>query len=201
MTPLTNSSRSPPACASPIPLGTLVEYWLGELDEAREGQLDEHLLGCGHCSANLQGLVDIGGGIRTAVRAGAVQGVVTGAFVERLADKGLRLREYRVPHNGSVHCTVAPEDDLLITRLAAPLAGVGSLDLERLSGDGTILERMRDVPFDATAGEVVLTPRIEPVRALPATTVRFRLLEIAPSGERLVGEYTLYHTPHRTDAR
>ena len=201
MTLLTKSSRTELACPSPIPAGTLLEYWLGELDKAREGQLDEHLLGCGHCSANLQGLVDIGGAIRAAVREGAVQGVVTGAFVKRLAEKGLRVREYRVPHNGSVHCTVAPDDDLLVTRLAAPLAGVGSLDLERLSGDGTTLERMRDVPFDATAGEVVLTPRIEAVRALDATTVRFRLLEMAPSGERLVGEYTLHHTPHRTDAR
>ena len=33
------------SCASPIPLATLLEYWLGELDEAREGQLDEHMLG------------------------------------------------------------------------------------------------------------------------------------------------------------
>jgi hypothetical protein len=186
-----------PSCASPIPLATLLEYWLGEVDEAREAALDEHLFGCGHCSASLQGLVDIAGEVRAAVRAGAVHAVLTDAFVKRLAAQGLRLREYRAPHNGSVNCTVAPDDDLLITRLDAPLAGVERLDVERLGGEGAVLERLRDVPFDATAGEVVIAERMEVMRALPASTVRMRLLAMAPSGERLVGEYTFHHTPHR----
>jgi hypothetical protein len=186
-----------PSCASPIPLATLLEYWLGELDEAQEGRLDEHLLGCGHCSANLQRLVDIAGEVRAAVRAGAVHAVLTDAFLKRLAAQGLRLREYRVPHNGSVYCTVAPDDDLLITRLDAPLAGVERLDVEHLGGEGERLERLRDVPFDAAAGEVVLASRMERIRALPASTLRMRLLAVAPSGERLVGEYTFHHTPYR----
>jgi len=186
-----------PSCASPIPLATLLEYWLGELDEAREGALDEHLLACGQCSANLEGLVDLGGEVRAAVRAGAVHTVLTDAFVQRLAAQGLRLREYRAPHNGAVYCSVAPEDDLLITRLDAPLAGVERLDVERVGGGGAVLERLRDVPFDAVAGEVVMTPRMEHVRALPATTVRYRLLAMTPSGERLVGEYAFHHTPYR----
>ena len=163
-----------------------------------EAQLDEHLLGCGHCSANLQSLVDLGGEVRAAVRAGAVHAVLTDAFVKRLAAQGLRLREYRVAHNGSVHCTVAPDDDLLITRLAAPLAGVAQLDVEHLDGAGVAFERLRDVPFDAAAGEVVLTWRMEQTRALPASTVRTRLLAVTPAGERRVGEYTFHHTPYRS---
>jgi hypothetical protein len=174
-------------CTSPIAPATLLEYWLGELDEAREGQLDEHLLGCGHCSANLQSLLDLAGEVRRAVRTGAVPTVLTAAFVRRFEAEGLRLREYRVPHNGSVYCTVAPDDDLLITRLDAPLAGIERLDLERL----------HDVPFDTAAGEVVITPRMADIRALPATTLRMRLLAVAPAEERLVGEYTFHHSPHR----
>ena len=184
-----------PGCVCPVPLATLVEYWLDELDEGQEGLLDEHLLGCGQCSANLQSLVDIAGGVRAAVRAGAVHAVLTGAFVERLAAQGLRLREYRVPPNGSVHCTVAPDDDLLITRLDAPLAGIERLDVETSGGEGAGSERMRDVPFDAAAGEVVLAMRMERMRALPESTVRIRLVTVAPSGERVVGEYTFNHTP------
>jgi hypothetical protein len=42
---------------------------------------------------------------------------------------------------------------------------------------------------------VVLTSRIEQIRALPASTLRMRLLAVAPAGERLVGEYTFHHTP------
>jgi len=185
-----------PSCGNPIPLATLLEYWLGELDEAREGQLDEHLLGCGHCSANLQSLVDLGGEVRTAVRAGAVHAVLTDPFVKRLAAQGLRLREYSVAHNGSVHCTVAPDDDLLISRLAAPLAGVERLDVERWSSAGAGVERLRDVPFDAAAGELILAWRMQSIRAMPLSTLRMRLVAVASSGERLVGEYTFHHTPY-----
>jgi hypothetical protein len=190
-----------PSCASPIPLATLLEYWVGELDEAREAALEEHLLGCGHCSAALQSLVDIAGEVRAAVRTGAVHAALTDAFLKRLAAQGLRVREYRVPHNGSVYCTVAPDDDLLVSRLEAPLAGVERLDVERSGGDAQGLERLRDVPFDATAGEVILATRIERVRALPESTARIRLLAVGPSGERLVGEYTFNHTPWRAGNR
>jgi hypothetical protein len=38
---------------------------------------------------------------------------------------------------------------------------------------------------------------MERMRALPASTLRMRLLAMAPSGERLVGEYNFHHTPHR----
>lgn len=87
------------------------------------------------------------------MRAGAVPAILTDTFVKQLAAQGLRVRKYRVPHNGSVHCTVAPDDDLLIARLAAPLTGGERLDLERSSGEGSVLERLRDVPFDAATGE------------------------------------------------
>jgi len=186
-----------PLCARAIAIETLLEYWIGELDPEQEARLDEHLLGCGPCSADLQALVDLGGEVRAAVRGGEVRVILNDAFVQRLATHGMRLREYRVPHNGSVHCTVAPEDDLLITRLVAPLAGIDRLDIETLGGDDSTSERVRDVPFDAAAGEVVFTPHTERVRTLPAMTVRFRLLAVAPSGERVVGEYTLHHTPWR----
>jgi hypothetical protein len=183
-------------CTSPIPRGTLLEYWLGELDAERDEQIDEHLLGCSHCSANLQSLVELSGEVREAVRAGALKAVLTSAFVQRLAAQGLRLREYRVPHNGSVHCTVAPDDDVLITRLDAPLTGVERLDLERVGTSGGGVERLSDVPFDAAAGEVIFTLPMERVRALPETIVRVRLVAVTPSSERTVGEYALHHTPH-----
>ncbi len=186
---------TPPSCATPIPVATLLEYWLGELDEAREGPLEEHLLGCSDCSASLQILVDIAGGVRAAVRAGTVGVILTDACLKRLAAQGLRLREYRVPHNGSVNCTVAPNDDLLIARLDAPLAGVERLDVEQSGGAMQRVERLRDVPFDSATGEVVVASRIDRIRALPAATLRMRLLAVGPSGERLVGEYTFNHTP------
>jgi hypothetical protein len=183
------------ACGSPIPLATLAEYWLGELDELNEARVEEHLLGCGSCSGALQELADLGGGIRALVRDGAVGAVVTDAFVERLAAAGLRLREYRVPLNGSVNCTVAPDDDVMVTRLQAPLAGVDQVDLIMLDVPGQGPFRLRDIPFDPATGEVVLTTRIAPLRASPAATGRMHLVAVARDGERMIGEYTFNHTP------
>ena len=68
---------SRPACSAPVALARLVEYWLGELDEANEALVDEHLLGCGECSENLQGLLGLAGGIRALVGQGAVRAVVS----------------------------------------------------------------------------------------------------------------------------
>jgi hypothetical protein len=182
-------------CASPIPLATLAEYWLGELDATREAELDEHLLGCGHCSAELQRLADLGDGIRALVGTGTVRAVVTDAFVKRLAATGRTLREYRVAPNGSVNCTLAPSDDVLVARLQAPLAGLERLDLELPGAEGGERVRLADIPFDPTAGEVIFAPDIPSIRALPAIRYSVRLLAVAREGERVVGEYTFNHTP------
>ena len=83
---------------------------------------------CDACGQALDELIALGDGVRSAFRAGAVSAVTTSAFVQRLAGQGVRLREYRLPPNGSVNCTVAPDDDLLVSHLEAPLDGVQRLD-------------------------------------------------------------------------
>jgi hypothetical protein len=187
---------SRPACSTRIAFTTLVEYWLGELDEASEARVEEHLLGCGECSESLRSVVEVAGGIRALVRQGSAHAVVTDAFLVRLAAHGLRLREYRVPCNGSVHCTVAPDDDLLVSRLEAPLAGVEQVDAVLLNFDEAAgQQRLRDIPFNRSTGEVVLTPGTKNIRAAGAHTARVQLLAVDRQSERLIGDYTFIHTP------
>lgn len=126
---------------------------------------------------------------------GAVLAVVTDAFVKRLVATGRTLREYRVARNGSVNCTLAPDDDVLVARLEAPLAGLERLDLELPGAEGNERVRLTDIPFDAAAGEVILTPDVPSIRALPAIRYNVRLLAVAREGERVLGEYTFNHTP------
>lgn len=181
-------------CHTPIEFSALIEYWLGELDEATEGRIDEHLLGCGECSERLGQLVALAGGIRAAFRQGTVRAFVTEAFVQRLAELGVRMREYRVPRNGSVNCTVAPEDELLVARLEAPLAGVSRLDAISHLADAPA-EVFHDIPFDAASGEVVIAPKIARLRAMPSHQHRVRLVAVDARGERVIGDYTFNHTP------
>lgn len=192
---------SNPDCSTPIPPVTLLAHWLGELDESSEAQLDEHLLGCGSCSGQLQALVGLGDGIRQLVQRGKLRGVFTDALAKRLAANGLHVREYRVPRNGSVHCTIAPDDDVVLARLEAPLADVRQLDVLVLRPEGQGSERLEHVPFNPSAREVVVATDSDSLRALPEATVRMQLVAVEHGADRLIGEYTFHHTPWRNSPR
>jgi len=175
----------------------LLGHWLHEHDDATTDAIDAHLMQCEACGAQLEQLIALRDGVRDAFAAGLVTTVASGAFVQRLAGQGGRVREYRLPHNGSVHCTVAPDDDLLVSRLAAPLSGITRLDAEaRLSlAPEAAPKQWHDIPFDAEAGEVVYLPPIAAVRAMPAYTLQVTLLAVSPEGRRELGRYTFHHRP------
>lgn len=176
------------ACAD---FGMLVAYWLGELDEGPESALERHYLGCGECSARLAEVEALASGVRRAFADGRVAAVITPAIVDRLRAKGMRVREYRVPRNGSVNCTVAPEDQLVVGRMQAPLQDVSRIDAIVLY-EGEF--RLSDIPFEAASGEVVLAPSIVHLRRLPAHREIVRLVSVEAAGERLLGEYTFNHS-------
>lgn len=182
-------------CDAPVPFTTLVEYWLGELNDADEGRFEEHFLGCGHCAGRLGELAEFASGIRSAFSRGGLHVVISDAFLERLAARGMRIREYQVPRGGSVHCTVSANDDVVVSRLKASLKDVTRLDLLGLDEQGRVHNRLQDIPFSAAAGEVLFCPSIAALKRAPAHTERFRLIAMDGAGERLVGEYTFIHTP------
>jgi Putative zinc-finger len=167
----------------------LADYWFGELEPQREQALEEHLFSCAHCSARLEALSAIGAGIRATFRSGMLHAVLPRAFVEGLKRDGLRLREYRVAAGGSVNCTITTEDDFVISRLQAPLAGVERLDL--VVGPATY----EDIPFDPAAGEVLVCPSPAVLRPRAAYTERMRLFAVRADGRKQIGEYTFVHTP------
>lgn len=180
-------------CGAPLPPDTLLAYWLGELDEAATAAADEHLLGCDHCGAALDALAALGDGVRRAFVAGRVGVAIGPGFARRLAEHGLRLREYRVAPQGQVNCHVDPADDLVLSRLSAPLAGLTRLDLVVHPADGGPPQRAEDIPFDAEHGEVVLVAHTQRLRALPSGTERVELLAVDTAGERRVGDYRFNH--------
>jgi hypothetical protein len=182
-------------------------YWLGELDgsrdepaRTREPELEEHLFGCENCGARLREIVQLGEGIRRVTRAGGVHAVLTAEFIRRLQGSGVRVREYRLQPGGSVNCTVAPEDDLVIAHLHAPLAGVQRLDMVLDDVPSGAHRRAEDVAFDPAADEIVMMPNVMGLRQLGVATQRARLLAVEREGERVIGEYTFNHSPHQVRA-
>jgi anti-sigma factor RsiW len=178
--------------AHPLEFGTLVEYWLGELDADAEARIDEHLLGCDACGARLDEIMSLASGVREAYEGGAVHAFVTEAFVQSLARRGVRLAEYNLPRGGSVNCTVHPEDQVLVARLQAPLQGVSRIDAI-LGGDAPA-HVFRDIPFEPRAGAVVLTPSIAAIRSMPSHRAVIRLVAMEEGGERVIGDYTFFHS-------
>lgn len=188
-------STNTASCPSPLDWSTLLAYWLGELDADSEARTEEHYLGCARCSRRLDELASLAQGVRALAQAGGLEAVITEHFVRRQEEQGLHVRAYRVPLNGSVNCSVAPEDDIVVARLEAPLVGVTRLDLVHVDNDGRLVARREDIPFVSGSGSVVISSRMDALRALPASTLRMRLLAVTGNGERAIGDYTFNHTP------
>jgi hypothetical protein len=189
-------TRAP--CTAPVDFAALVAYWVGELAAAAEAPIEEHLFGCASCTRRLDELAALSSGTRTAVRNGAVQAVITRPFLEQMKEQGMRIREYCVAPGERVACTICADDDAVVGRMRAPLAGVKRVDAlqSRDLGDGRVQQwRMEDVPFDPDAGEVLLLPSAAVLKQLPAHTFRVQLVAVDTSGERSLGEYTFAHTP------
>jgi anti-sigma factor RsiW len=173
----------------------LVEFWFGELTPEDEERLEEHLLDCAHCSEQLGELVELGTGVSSVFRSGALRAVISPAFLQKMKIAGMRLREYRVAPGSSVDCTVTAADDAVVGRLQASLTGVARLDLALLTERGEVRSRLQDIPFDPVAGEVLFCPSAAKLKQLPAHTDVVRLIAVDEAGDRLLADYTFVHTP------
>lgn len=176
----------------------LAAYWLGELPAAEGEHAEEHLFACADCARRLEWLAALAHGVRAAVRAGAFGMIASAPFVEAMKRAGLRLREYRVEPGGTVNCTIRLDEDAVLSRIRAPLAGVKRLDvLHRLELGGVAQDeaRIEDVPFDPASGEVVFIPPAAALKQMPAHRFRMRLVAVGEAGEKTVGEYLFAHSP------
>lgn len=174
---------------------TLLAYWLGETDAAQTDAIDLHLLGCDPCGGALDELVELSHAVREAFDAGLVHAFVSAAFVQRLVHDGRRVRQYRIAHNGSVNCSAAPDDEVLVARLGAPLARVERVDAVVCLSTTDAEYLANDIPFDAASGEILMMPKIAIVRGMPEHVVTVRLLAHTAGRTRPLGEYRLNHSP------
>ena len=185
-------------CKEPINFEYLVAYWLAELPAAEEEKLEEHFFACAHCAARLEWLAALSAGVRAAVRAGALGLVLSAPFVETMKRAGMRLREYRIDPGGRVNCTLRADEDAVVSRIRASLAGVRRVDLLQEVEVGGVAQpevRLEDVPFDPVSGELVFIPPPAALKKMPAHRMRMRLVSVGEAGEAPVGEYTFVHTP------
>jgi hypothetical protein len=172
-----------------------MDYWLAALPSADEEGVEEHLLACDRCGERLREVIAVSEGLRALARSGALRVIVSEAFVRRAEEQGSRVRQYAPPRGGSVACTVAADDDLLVARLAADLSGATRVDLSICDAQGVERQRLPDIPVRAGAGDVILQEAIAFAKASPSNTMIARLVAVETNGgERLLGEYAFHHT-------
>lgn len=179
-----------------IPLDVLLQDWLGEGDGSTRDAVDAHLMACDACGALFDEVLALGQGVQQALLSGRLFAATGADMLERMRQHGVRVREYTVPLNGSVDCTVAPDDAVLVSRLQAPLQGVQRLDIvEQSSLAPGMQQRAEDIPFDPGSGELVYLASIARVRAYPSQTVQITLVAREEGGSREIGRYTFHHRP------
>lgn len=175
------------------PWPTLLAWWLDELDEEDAHEVELHLFECDECGACVRELLRMGGAMRNALLEGHVAGAVSERFIDRLREDGLNIREYHLEAGGSVACTVAPDDDLVVSYLRAPLEGVDRLDVVYEDHTGT--HRATEIPFDPSRNIVSFIAPTALLKTWGPAQQRVRLLAVKDDAERVVGEYTFNHTP------
>lgn len=182
------------ACMTPLLAPELTDYWLGELDEARELELDEHLFACAACSERLSAIVSLGAAVRRTFVDGWLNIVLPEGFIRRIKDAGFQVREYDLDAGGSVNCTVTPEDDFVVSYLRAPLRDVQRLDL---LVDNDVLGKFRanDVAFDPAVGALVAVTSTVFLKTLKQAQQRVRLVAVDGADERVIADYTFNHYP------
>jgi hypothetical protein len=182
-------------CAAPVDAAILADYWLAVLPQPEEQAVEEHLFACDECGVRLRQVISLLQGIRDLACEGSLLMVVSDAFLKRVAEEGLRVREYAVPAGGSVACTVTAEDDFLIGRLQADLPAARRIDLCFCDEHGTERLRLPDIPFNPASSSVAFQQSITYAKAAASETMLARLVTFDDSGsEHVLGEYTFHHT-------
>lgn len=181
------------ACSAPLSWEELVAYWAGDLDAAEIDRVDEHLMGCGVCSATSARVASVTEGVRAMIP----------LFLspERLA--ALRATGVNFVENPCIAAVTKPAlfplgADVLLHRL-------GGLDLARTANvgitvsredTGEVLLEEPQIPFDAVAGEVLVACQRH-LGESPRTII-FEVRAHDASGAMTVSRFSV---PHLFEAR
>jgi hypothetical protein len=92
-------------CSTPLPLATLVDYWLDELPAPSEVAAEEHLIACTDCTRWAEELARLGAAVRSLIRRGGVSLGLTPSLLARLEQDGVRIRRHRVEPGEQTRCT------------------------------------------------------------------------------------------------
>jgi hypothetical protein len=141
------------ACAAPLPIDQLVDYWTNELDDAALAAVEEHLFGCASCTAAMERVQRVTGAFRS-----GLPPVITTAQLAELRTRGLAIEENAFAPDERREIRFPAHLDLLIHHLG----GLSLHDAERVSltvrseSSGIVIHEDPIAPFDRERGEILI---------------------------------------------
>ncbi len=175
-------------CPAPLSWETLVDCWAGDLDEAAEASVEDHLFGCAACTTAAARVAAVTEALRS-----ALPPVVARARVEQLRALGVRVRENAFVPGRRQEVVFARDADLLIHRLAGlDLTRADRVDF-RITAEptGELIAAADGVPFDPAEGALLVACQRH-YAALPADTVMSVGIH-SPGMPPATATYTILH--------
>lgn len=189
-------------CPAPIAFADIVDYWADELTRADVDRIDEHVFMCADCARELAAGEALARGVAAVTRAGRLHSVVTDAVLNRLAADGVRVRMYTLDGDAAVPCAVWADDELVVVRIRADLAGVDSVTIVTRLPSGEEINRQSDIVVRPGQREILSALSAAHLRKLPPTRVSVAVVGRVGHDERTIAEYALEHAgafDRRTD--
>jgi hypothetical protein len=165
----------------------LVDYYAGELTDPDASALEDHWSGCASCADAAASIATLVSHTRDLVANGWGLWAITPALLERLRDRGLRIREATAFPGDALHLRDTVDIDLLIGRLQGDFSGLDRVDVafESEVDFPTIIER--DVPL-VSPNEILIACVLH-LRSAPGTRIRTRC--VLRQGEGVIAAYGL----------
>jgi hypothetical protein len=135
----------------PIPFEALVAWVAGELPGSDATYVEEHIFSCDACAAASERVTRLTGGLRE-----TIPWVISRRQYDRLLDGGTRIRVTPVEPGRTPRARFTPDVDLLVHALRGDFSRAERVDIEVFSPDRTKRVVLEHVPFDRTAGEVLI---------------------------------------------
>ena len=122
-----------------------------ELSEAEAHEISEHAFGCDRCAREFERVARLIEGLRE-----VIPFVISHAQRDKLVAAGTRVRVTNVPLSTAPHALFSADVDLLVHALQMDLAKADRVDVDVRGPNGEPGALLENVPFDRTAGEVLI---------------------------------------------
>jgi putative zinc finger protein len=180
-------------CSRGASFADLIDYWVGDLNEADAERVEAHVFECRECADRLGDVQKLAAAIGETVRGARIHSIVTDGILNKFARDGLRMRTFAAEAGKFIPCAIWPEDDLIVSRLKGDFTGYDQLTVVLKVSEGPELSRDEDIPMAAGAREIITVASAAQLRKLPAIRLQILVSGTRNGVEQMIGDYGLEH--------